>query len=98
MEHIDDLIQATACFCPFLTRTHAVQPKSRAKVIETLLKYVHTDSALCRYEPGPMANRQAQVRGVEGAWIALEDNGQGGTQTVHCAATSRGPWQVHMRA
>jgi len=30
-------------------------------VIETLLQYLHTDSACCRDEPGPLAARQSQV-------------------------------------
>lgn len=41
-----------------------LQPKPRARVIDDLLKYVHTDAACVRYEPGPLATRQAQV----GAW------------------------------
>ena len=55
---------------PTLSSFPVDQPKPRAKVIETLLKYVHTDSALCRYEPGPIADRQAQVRGeVKGGGV-----------------------------
>lgn len=44
-----------------LAATAIDQPKARDKVIENLLKYLHTDSGLCRYEPGPMAQRQALV-------------------------------------
>ena len=39
----------------------AVQPKPREQVVETMLQYLHTDSACCRDEPGPLADRQAQV-------------------------------------
>ena len=42
-----------------LAATAIDQPKSRDKVIENLLRYLHTDSALCRYEPGPISQRQA---------------------------------------
>lgn len=30
-------------------------------MIETLLQYLHTDSACCREEPGPVTDRQAEV-------------------------------------
>jgi hypothetical protein len=43
------------CWGPWL------QPKERAKVVDNLLKYVHTDAACVRHEPGPMQQRQAQV-------------------------------------
>jgi hypothetical protein len=42
--------------------TTFLQPKPREKVIETTLRYMHTDTACCRYEPGTLAERQAQVR------------------------------------
>ncbi len=38
-----------------------LQPKPREQVIESMLQYLHTDSACCRDEPGPLADRQAQV-------------------------------------
>eukprot|EP00798_Chlamydomonas_sp_ICE-L_P028981 gene28981-32169_t len=37
------------------------QPKARDKVIDTMMKYLHTDSAVVRYEPGKMADRQAKM-------------------------------------
>jgi hypothetical protein len=43
------------------------QPKPRSRVIDDLLKYIHTDAACVRYEPGPLAQRQAAVRGGAGA-------------------------------
>lgn len=39
-----------------------MQPKPREAVIDTLLQYLHTDSACCRDEPGPLAEQQSQVR------------------------------------
>lgn len=43
------------------------QPKPRDKVVEHILKYIHTDAAVVRYEPGRLATRQAQVcAGQEG--------------------------------
>lgn len=38
------------------------QPKPQEAVIETLLQCLHTDSACCRDEPGPLADQQAEVR------------------------------------
>lgn len=43
-----------------------MQPKPRERVIETLLQYLHTDSACCREEAGPVADRQAEVS--DGWW------------------------------
>lgn len=40
------------------------QPKPRDKVVETLLKYIHTDTTCCRVENGKLATRQAQVKSV----------------------------------
>ncbi|GAX80403.1 hypothetical protein CEUSTIGMA_g7842.t1 [Chlamydomonas eustigma] len=52
-----------------LCATAIDQPKPREKVIESLLKYIHTDSALCRYEPGPIAQRQAEVFDPVISWV-----------------------------
>lgn len=38
------------------------QPAARDSVAATMLQYLHTDSALCRAEPGPVAARQQEVR------------------------------------
>ncbi|KAF5843227.1 hypothetical protein DUNSADRAFT_903 [Dunaliella salina] len=37
------------------------KPKPRDRLIEDLLKYAHTDVTCCRYEPGKVADRQAQM-------------------------------------
>ena len=47
--------------CSYRARCSYVQPKPRERVIETLLQYLHTDSACCREEPGAVADRQAEV-------------------------------------
>lgn len=44
-----------------LAATAIDQPQPRARVIEHVSKYLHTDSACCRYEPGELADRQASV-------------------------------------
>lgn len=44
-----------------LAATAIDQPKERSRVIEHLLKYVHTDGACIRYEPGPLEQRQQKV-------------------------------------
>jgi hypothetical protein len=40
------------------------QPKPRGKVVDHTLRYLHADGACVRYEPGPLALRQAQARRV----------------------------------
>lgn len=42
-----------------LAATATDQPKEKSKVVEHLLKYVHTDGACIRYEPGKLEQRQA---------------------------------------
>eukprot|EP00878_Enallax_costatus_P012639 GHUV01013202.1.p1 GENE.GHUV01013202.1~~GHUV01013202.1.p1 ORF type:complete len:366 (+),score=116.23 GHUV01013202.1:142-1098(+) len=44
-----------------LAATATDQPRDHQKVVEHLLKYVHTDSACIRYEPGPLQRRQAMT-------------------------------------
>ncbi|MEW5299964.1 MAG: hypothetical protein WDW38_002795 [Sanguina aurantia] len=44
-----------------LAATALDQPKPRDKVVETLLKYIHTDTTCCRVEHGKLATRQAQT-------------------------------------
>lgn len=44
-----------------LAATALDQPKPREDVIATMLQYLPTDSVICREEPGPVADRQAQV-------------------------------------
>ena len=41
-------------------------------MIDTLLKYVHTDAACIRYEPGRLATRQARLFDPLLAWAAAE--------------------------
>lgn len=38
------------------------QPRPRPRTIDAMLKYIHTDAACVRYEPGPLARRQEKVR------------------------------------
>jgi ATP synthase F1 complex assembly factor 2 len=38
------------------------QPQPQEEVVETMLQYLHTDSLLCRAEPGPLADAQQEVR------------------------------------
>ncbi len=45
-----------------LAATAIDQPKDRSRVAADLLKYVQTDAACVRYEPGPLARRQKRVR------------------------------------
>ncbi len=54
----DERVEDHAWLTPVLNP----QPKPREMVIDTMLQYLHTDSACCRDEPGPLADRQAQVR------------------------------------
>ena len=44
-----------------LAATAIDQPKSREKVIETMLRYLDTDAICCREEPGKLADLQAKV-------------------------------------
>eukprot|EP00983_Pelagomonas_calceolata_P085635 1156601-Pelagomonas_calceolata.AAC.7 len=43
------------------TKREQGKPKPRERLIEDLLKYAHTDVTCCRYEPGKVADRQAEV-------------------------------------
>ena len=45
-----------------LAATALDQPKHRDDVIQTMLQYLSTDAVMCRDEPGPLADRQTQVR------------------------------------
>ncbi|KAI8464442.1 MAG: hypothetical protein J3K34DRAFT_474312 [Monoraphidium minutum] len=55
-----------------LVATAIDQPKPRGRVTEDLLKYAHTDAACVRYEPGPLARRQAAAFDPLLAWAAEE--------------------------
>ena len=44
-----------------LAATAIDQPKSRDKVIDTMLQYLDTDAICCREEPGKLADMQAKV-------------------------------------
>ena len=44
-----------------LAATAIDQPKSRDKVIDTMLQYLDTDAICCREEPGKLADMQAEV-------------------------------------
>eukprot|EP00879_Flechtneria_rotunda_P009007 GHRR01009430.1.p1 GENE.GHRR01009430.1~~GHRR01009430.1.p1 ORF type:complete len:397 (+),score=186.38 GHRR01009430.1:440-1630(+) len=44
-----------------LAATAIDQPRGRKAVIDSLLKYVHTDGACIRYEPGPLQRRQQRI-------------------------------------
>lgn len=55
-----------------LAATALDQPREPARVIDALLTYLHTDAACVRYEPGPLASRQAQVLDPLLAWAGTE--------------------------
>jgi ATP synthase F1 complex assembly factor 2 len=55
-----------------LAATALDQPKPRGRVIDDLLKYATTDAACVRYEPGPLADRQAATFDPLLAWAAAE--------------------------
>ncbi|GBF93265.1 hypothetical protein Rsub_05997 [Raphidocelis subcapitata] len=55
-----------------LAATAIDQPKPRARVVEDLLKYAHTDATCVRYEPGPLARRQAAAFDPLLAWAREE--------------------------
>lgn len=55
-----------------LAATALDEPKPRQRVVDDLLKYVHTDAACVRYDPGPLADRQAKAFDPLLEWAAKE--------------------------
>ncbi|EIE21711.1 ATP12-domain-containing protein, partial [Coccomyxa subellipsoidea C-169] len=91
-----------------LAATAIDQPKHRNLVVNTLLTYLHADSACCRDAPGPLSARQAQVYDPIVEWaskalqteITISDSIFGSEQpeeaieAVRCYLEGLSAWQL----
>lgn len=77
-----------------LAATALDQPQERGKVVDSVFKFIHTDAACCRYEPGELADRQAatfdplleKLRGDLGWRLRTSESIAGAQQSDETAA------------